>query len=214
VNLDHPHIWRPGSRVMAGHERSGREAGPPTLLLLHGTGGDEHSLLHLPQLISPDAAVLSVRGTVVENGMNRFFARHAEGLLDEDDLTARTHELADWLVDAEKRYDVQGWLAVGFSNGANIATSLLLHHPQRLAGVVAIAGMPPYRVLPAGLPDWPRRALIVNGEIDPLVSAAMTDHLVADLRSVGTTVELMRHPGGHEIPEALLPVVAEFTAHT
>jgi phospholipase/carboxylesterase len=156
--------------------------------------------------------MLSVRGAVQENGMNRFFHRLAEGVLDEADLTARTHELAEFLLAAEQAYRVQRWLAVGFSNGANIATSLLLHHPDRLAGVVAIAGMPPYRDLPGRLPTGERRALVVNGTSDTLVSEEMTSALVAQLAAVGATVEVLGHPGGHDVPADLLPAIAAYVA--
>lgn len=180
------------------------------LLLLHGTGGDENSLTYLHDALAPGAPMLAVRGTVQENGLNRFFRRLAEGVLDEADLTARTHELAEFLLAAEQAHRVRRFIAVGFSNGANIATSLLLHHPERLAAVVAVAAMPPYRALPAGLPPGQRRALVVNGAADPLVSEENTRGLIAQLRQAGATVELLRHPGGHEVPKALLPAIASY----
>lgn len=202
--LDRPHIWRPGTTPHAG----------PPLLLLHGTGGDETSLTYLHAALAPEAPMLAPRGTVQENGMNRFFRRLAEGVLDEADLTTQTHELAAFLLAAQEAYGVRRWVAVGFSNGANIATALLLHHPDLLAAVIAIAAMPPYRRLPGRLPTARRRALVVNGTEDPLVSDAMTSALVSQLRAVGTAVELVRHPGGHEIPDRLLPTLAAFIRQT
>jgi phospholipase/carboxylesterase len=130
--LDRPHVWIPGT------------SGSP-LLLLHGTGSDEHDLLPLRDHLAPDAPVLSVRGTVPENGMPRFFRRLREGVFDEDDLRARVDELAEFLADAEAEYGVApaGWTAVGFSNGANIASALLLQRPDALAAAVLLAAMVP-----------------------------------------------------------------------
>lgn len=196
--FERPHIWRPGTTPQAG----------PPLLLLHGTGGDETSLTYLHAVLAPEAPMLSPRGTVQENGMNRFFRRLAEGVLDETDLTTQTHELAAFLLAAHEAYGVRRWVAVGFSNGANIATALLLHHPHLLDAVIAIAAMPPYRRLPGHLPAARRRALVVNGTDDPMVSDAMTSTLVSQLRAAGTAVKLIRHPGGHEIPDGLLPTLA------
>src|SRR6476619_122824 len=108
----------------------------PTLLLLHGTGGDENDLLPLGQALVPGAALLSPRGKVLENGMPRFFRRLAIGVFDEQDLIRRTHELADFIELASEnyRFDRQKLLAVGYSNGANIAASLLLLRPGTLGG--------------------------------------------------------------------------------
>src|SRR5882757_1062706 len=131
--LQRPHVWLPGT------------ADPP-LLLLHGTGGDEHDLLVLRQHLAPDAPVLSPRGTVSEHGMARFFRRLREGVFDEDDLRLRADELAVFLTAAEQKYDVPpgSWLAVGFSNGANMASALLLRHPESLVGAVLLAAMVPF----------------------------------------------------------------------
>jgi phospholipase/carboxylesterase len=202
AELERPHRWRPGTDPGAG----------PPLLFLHGTGGDEDSLTYLHETLAPRVPALSVRGLVQENGMNRFFRRLAEGVLDEADLTVRTHELAAFLHVAAQAYRVRRFVAVGFSNGANMATALLLHHPDLLAAVVAIAAMPPFRALPDGLPSGPRRAMVVNGASDALVSEEMTDGLVTQLRTVGATVELLRHAGGHEVPAQLQPAIAAFVA--
>ena len=112
------------------------EGGVPTLLLLHGTGGNEHDLLDLGRRLYPQAALLSPRGQVLENGMPRFFRRLAEGVFDLDDLRQRTHDLAAFVAAASAAYsfDPQQVIAVGYSNGANIAASLLLLHPDVLAG--------------------------------------------------------------------------------
>src|SRR5699024_1724503 len=106
----------------------------PTLLLLHGTGGNEHSLLNIAKSIAPDASILSVRGDVLENVMPRFFRRLAEGVFDEEDLIYRTKQLHQFLDDSSAQYgfDPNTIIAIGYSNGANIAASLLFHHANNL----------------------------------------------------------------------------------
>src|SRR5450755_4513769 len=108
--------------------------GAPPLLLLHGTGGDENDLLPLGRMVAPGAALLSPRGKVLEGGMPRFFRRLAEGVFDEQDLRRRTQELADFVEDARRAYGFEAPVALGFSNGANIASALLLLRPAALAG--------------------------------------------------------------------------------
>src|SRR5690554_5332965 len=114
----------------------GRAPERPTLLLLHGTGGNEFDLQPLAERIDPEANVLSVRGNVLENGMPRFFRRLAEGVFDEEDLIFRTKELNDFLDEAAERYEFNRneIIAIGYSNGANIAASLLFHHQDALKG--------------------------------------------------------------------------------
>lgn len=126
-----------------------------TLLLLHGTGGDEHDLVPLGQQLLPGAALLSPRGRVLENGMPRFFRRFAEGVFDVEDLKFRTHELEEFVRAAAERYGVRKsrMVAVGYSNGANIAASLLLLHPHLLSGAVLFRAMVPFS--PDGPPDLP-----------------------------------------------------------
>ena len=114
----------------------GRNAAGPVLLLLHGTGGDENDLIPLGQDLLPGAAILSVRGKVLENGMPRFFRRLAEGVFDQDDLRRRTEELGQFIDSARRQYSLSEnrLIAVGYSNGANIAASLILREPDRLSG--------------------------------------------------------------------------------
>src|SRR5690348_13050494 len=118
----------------------------PTLLLLHGTGGDERDLLPLGRELWPGAALLGIRGRVLENGMPRFFRRFAEGVFDVEDLKFRTEELAHFIDAASERYDFskKGLIAVGYSNGANIAASLVLLHPHYLAVAVLFRAMMPF----------------------------------------------------------------------
>ena len=118
-------------------------AGSPPLLLLHGTGGDESDLLPLGRAVSPGSALLSPRGPVLENGMPRFFRRLAEGVFDEADLRRRARELADFIAEAREAYGIAAPVALGFSNGANIAAALLLLHPGVLAGAALLRPMMP-----------------------------------------------------------------------
>lgn len=202
---DRPHVWRDADPAGPG--------GPP-LLMLHGTGADEHTLLPLAARVSPGSAVLSVRGTVVENGMNRFFHRRAEGVLDEADLIAQAHALAAFVAETgEDRGIPPGtWVAIGFSNGANMATALTLLHPELVSASVSIAAMRLFGELPP-VPDAPRRRLlVVNGRTDELVSEAMHAGLVEQLKEADAEVEVVRHPGGHEIPDAAVPRIACFAS--
>jgi phospholipase/carboxylesterase len=196
--LDRPHVWLPG-------------AGAPPLLLLHGTGGDEHDLLPLRAHLAPDAPALSVRGTVLENGMPRFFRRLREGVFDEDDLRARVDELAGFLAAAEAEFGVAPgtWTAVGFSNGANIASALLLRRPDALAAAVLLAAMVPFREPPAA--DLAgKRVAVVNGRRDPIATAEHTVALTELLRARGAEVTVIPHDGGHTVDARTLPRLARF----
>jgi phospholipase/carboxylesterase len=194
--LDRPHVFLPGS-------------GPTPLLLLHGTGGDEHDLLALREHLAPDSPTLSVRGAVLEHGMPRFFARLREGVFDEADLVRRAADLAAFLTAAEQRYDVEpgSWTAVGFSNGANIASGMLLTVPGALRAAVLLGAMVPFHEPPAADLGG-RRVLISNGAADPMATASQTETLTVQLRAAGGDVTLLGHPGGHAIDARLLPQVA------
>ena len=139
------------------------QPGKPPLLLLHGTGGNENDLLPLGAQLSPGAALLSPRGKVLENGMPRFFRRLAEGVFDLADLKVRTAELTDFIAAARKAYGLDAPVAVGFSNGANIAASLLLTRPQALRGAVLLRAMLPFE--PEPLPDLAGKpVLLLSGD--------------------------------------------------
>ena len=140
-----------------------------TLLLLHGTGGNEHDLIPLGRELDPTAALLSPRGKVLENGMPRFFRRVAEGVFDLDDLKKRTHELADFVVGASRHYRLAAThiVAVGYSNGANIATSMLLLRPEILHAAILFRAMVPF--VPDNLADLSSaRVWIGAGNQDPI----------------------------------------------
>jgi phospholipase/carboxylesterase len=159
----------------------------PPLLVLHGTGGDETDLLPLGARLAPGAALLSPRGRVLENGAPRFFRRLTEGVFDLKDLQFRTDELADFVVRAGRAYGIARPIVIGFSNGANIATSMLLRRPQVLAGGVLIRGTVPFEPdAPPDLAGMP--VLILSGARDPLVPAAKRDRLAQILRNAGAEV--------------------------
>ena len=169
-----------------------------TLLLLHGTGGDENDMIPLGRDLDPMAALLSPRGHVLENGMPRFFRRLAEGVFDEEDLVRRSHELADFVSAAAARYefDPKRVIAVGFSNGANIAAALLLLRPEVLAGAVLFRAMVP--IVPPVLPVLAHaRVLLSSGNQDPIVPVENAERLAAMLRKAGANVTARFEPAGH-----------------
>ncbi|MBV9770548.1 MAG: alpha/beta hydrolase [Bryobacterales bacterium] len=179
----------------------GAPSGPKTtLLLLHGTGGDEHDLIALGRQLLPGAALLSPRGRVLEHGMPRFFRRVAEGVFDLDDLKLQTGALAHFVRSASENYGVEGnqLIAVGYSNGANIAASLLLTHPQLLSGAVLFRPMVPFRPqLAPDLKDTP--VLLAAARHDQVVPSLETAELSQILTAAGARVTIHWHPGGHEL---------------
>lgn len=172
----------------------------PTLLLLHGTGGDEQSLLPLGRSLAPGAGLLSPRGKVLEHGMPRFFRRLAEGVFDLQDLTFRTQELAGFIAAAAAAYgfDPSRLIAVGYSNGANIAASLLLLHPEALAGAVLLRPMVPLQ--PPAPPALTAKPVFIGaGRHDPLVPPAQSEALADLLRRHGAAVTVHWQQGDHGI---------------
>jgi phospholipase/carboxylesterase len=170
----------------------------PTVLALHGTGGDENDLIPLAKMIAPGAAILSPRGKVLENGAPRFFRRLAEGVFDQEDLRARTGELAAFVAEAaaEYRFDPAQVYAIGYSNGANIAASLLLSSPDVLAGAVLFRPMVPFE--PINLPDLSnKRIFISSGRQDPIVPHALTERLATLLRESRADVTTVWQQAGH-----------------
>lgn len=170
-----------------------------TLLVLHGTGGNEQDLIPTGQTLLPGAALLSPRGKVLERGMPRFFRRLAEGVFDMEDLKLRTEEMAQFIQAARDQYALNGnIIAIGYSNGANIAASLMLSQPGVLAGAVLFRAMVPF------VPDTPpdltgTDILLAAGSHDQIVPRLETARLSEILRAAGATVTLHRHEGGHEL---------------
>jgi len=170
----------------------------PPLLLLHGTGGDENDLLGLGRMISPGSALLSPRGKILENGMPRFFRRLAEGVFDEEDVRRRANELADFIAEAREAYGLAAPVAVGFSNGANIAAAMLQLRPEALAGAALLRAMVPLQDPPAAdLTGKP--VLILSGASDPIVPADNAKRLASVLSTAGAGVEHRMLPTGHSV---------------
>ncbi len=170
------------------------------LLLLHGTGGDENDLLPLGRMIAPNAALLSPRGKVLENGMARFFRRFADGSFDEDDVRRRADELADFVGEARIRYGIVAPIALGYSNGANTAAAILLLRPQTLAGAMLLrATLPLKGAVPVDLTGKP--VFIATGANDPMISSDGAAKLATRLQQCGAAVEHRTLLSGHELSQ-------------
>ena len=196
VDLGFVHVFKPA-----------QSAGAPTLLLLHGTGGDENDMVPLGGL-APGAALLSPRGKVLENGMPRFFRRLSEGVFDVDDVKVRAGELAAFVTAAAAHYkfDPSRVIAMGFSNGANIASATLLLHPGVLKGAILLRAMVPLEPDPVPKLEG-ARVLISNGRIDPIVSPEETERLARILQRAGADVEVHWQPAGHQLMPSDFAVV-------
>jgi predicted esterase len=170
-----------------------------TLLLLHGTGGNEEDMISLGHQLVPGAALLSPRGRVLEHGMPRFFRRLAEGVFDLDDLKVQTDGLAAFAANASHKYgiDDRKMIAVGYSNGANTAASLLLTHPHLLAGAVLFRPMVPFQ--PTVVPDLKEVPVLLAAARHQIVPPKQTSELAEILTSAGARVTTHWHPGGHEL---------------
>jgi phospholipase/carboxylesterase len=185
------------------------QPGRPPLLLLHGTGGDENDLVPLGAQLSPGSALLSPRGKVLENGMPRFFRRLAEGVFDLADLKVRTAELGDFIAAARKAYGIDAPVAVGFSNGANIAASLLLTRPDLLAGAVLLRALLPFEPpVPPALAGKP--VLLLSGSNDTMISAVGRERLVAVLQAAGAELVYKALPTGHNLTQNDLNLAAQW----
>jgi predicted esterase len=184
-----------------------------TLLLLHGTGGDERDLIPVGQSLLPGAALLSPRGKVLENGMPRFFRRFAEGVFDVEDIRLRARELAQFVEAASKDYgfDEHSVVAVGYSNGANIAAALLLLEPRVLAGAVLFRAMVPLE------PETPPNlsgvsVFLAAGDTDTIVPRANVQRLAALLREGGASVSFEVFRQGHELGPDEMDMAREWLA--
>lgn len=186
-------------------------SGRDTLLVLHGTGGDENDLIPLARSLAPDAALLSPRGQVLEQGMPRFFRRLAMGVFDEADLLQRTADLGRFVraAAAHYRFDPARVLALGYSNGANIAAALLLMDGTALAGAALLRAILPLE--PPSLPDLTGKpVLMAAGRNDPYAPVARVEKLAALLTRAGAKVQLDWSDGGHGLEPGELDAVASW----
>lgn len=200
--LSYQHVFEPA-----------RDSAAAPLLLLHGTGGNERDLLPLARQVSPGSALLSPRGDVLEHGAPRFFRRFAEGVFDLADVERRTHALADFIAAAAAHYgfDASRLTALGFSNGANIAASLLLLRPDSLTAAALLRPMVVLEPAAGALPSLPgKRVLISSGELDPIVPPDHPSRLAAQFRSAGATVTLVTHAASHGLVPGDLRAVQDF----
>ncbi|MBE0690281.1 MAG: alpha/beta hydrolase [Anaerolineae bacterium] len=192
----------------------GTAAGAPTLLLLHGTGGDESALVTIGERIAPGAALLGVRGNVSEHGSNRYFRRIAEGVFDIDDLLKRTADLADFVEAASEQYAfaLSSLIAVGYSNGANIAASTLLLRPGVIQRAVLFRAMMPLEPEQAPVLE-DTKVLIAAGRFDDLIPNESTERLAEALRTAGADVTLSWQNVDHRLTQDDLHVAHEWIAH-
>jgi phospholipase/carboxylesterase len=179
----------------------GRESSPGrVLLLLHGTGGNENDMIPLGRDLDPAAAILSLRGNVLENGMPRFFRRLAEGVFDEEDVVRRANELAEFIPKAAAKFefDPAELTAAGYSNGANIAAAVLLLRPGVIKSAILLRAMVP--ITPSPMPELSgTRALICSGTRDPIIPVENAERLTALLRNGGADVTLRFEDAGHQL---------------
>lgn len=203
MSLAYHHVYEPATHPSA-----------RPLLLLHGTGGDERDLLPLARRLAPGAALLSPRGDVLEHGAPRFFRRFAEGVFDLDDVRRRTHALADFIIAAGREYglDPRQLTAVGFSNGANLAASLLLLRPEALGDAVLLRAMVVLDHPAAAGSLTGRRVLLANGTEDPIVPGDHPGRLATLLRAGGASVTRHEAPAGHGLTSGDLAATAAFLA--
>ncbi|MGC2598844.1 MAG: alpha/beta hydrolase, partial [Nitrososphaeraceae archaeon] len=185
-----------------------------TLLLLHGTGGEENDLIPIAKMLEiTNASILSPRGKVLENGMPRFFRRLAEGVFDIEDLKFRTNELADFVQNASRRYafDLNRIMAIGYSNGANIAASVLLLRPEILSNAILFRPMIP--LIPDTLPNLSDKHILISaGSHDPIVPSYQTEDLFDLLRNAGANVSIQWQNSGHELTQRDVKVARDWVA--
>jgi phospholipase/carboxylesterase len=196
-DLGFEHVLVPGASVS-------------TLLLLHGTGGDEHQLIDLGRQLVPQATLLAPRGKELENGVSpRFFRRLRVGEFDIPNLLARTDELADFVAAAREAYDLGDVVALGYSNGANIAASMLFRRPEALAGAALLRATLPYE--PETTPAVEgKRVLLATGTRDPYVTEEQSDRLVELLQEGGADVTYLKAERGHELAPDELAAVGDW----
>ena len=196
-DLSRPHVFQKGT--------SSR-----TILVMHGTGGDEHNILPLAKALDPDASVLSPRGMHLEGGMNRYFERYPDGTFNEQSIEQAVRELAEFVAAAVQEYeiDASNIFATGFSNGANTAAAIMVRHPELLLGAALFGSTIPFahvdRVDLTGKRIW-----LANGDQDSYAPVEISQRWVEQLGEFGAEVTWLRHPGGHQISQDHLRLIAQ-----
>ena len=196
-DLSRPHVFQKGT--------SSR-----TILVMHGTGGDEHNILPLAKALDPDASVLSPRGMHLEGGMNRYFERYPDGTFNEQSIEDAVRDLAEFVSAAVQEYgiDASNIFATGFSNGANTAAAIMVRHPELLVGAALFGSTIPFahvdRVDLTGKRIW-----LANGDQDSYAPVDVSASWVEQLGGYGAEVTWLRHPGGHQISQDHLRQIAE-----
>lgn len=185
------------------------DAAKRPLLLLHGTGGNEHSLLEIAAAVSPDRSIISPRGWVNENGNLRFFRRFSEGLLDEDDVRFRSNELSEFVSGSMAAYNLTAPIALGYSNGANIALAMLFMQPDILSGAVLLRSMAPFKVMPSvNLNQKP--ILLLNGSQDQIIPQAASNQLVSTLQNSNANLTHEILSTGHGLTQTDITLTTRF----
>lgn len=196
-DLTRPHVFQQGT--------SSR-----TILVMHGTGADEHNILSLAKALDANASILSPRGMHLEGGMNRFFERYADGTFNEESIDTAVQELSEFIAAATANYaiDASNIFATGFSNGANTASALMIRHPELLVGAALFGSTVPYaqvdRVDLSGKRIW-----LANGDQDSYAPVEVSERWVEQLRTFGAHATWLRHPGGHQISHEHVRLIAE-----
>lgn len=185
------------------------DAAKRPLLLLHGTGGNEHSLLEIAAAVSPDRSIISPRGWVNENGNLRFFRRFSEGLFDEDDVRIRSNELSEFVSGSMAAYNLTAPIALGYSNGANIALAMLFMQPDILSGAVLLRSMAPFKVMPSvNLNQKP--ILLLNGSQDQIIPQAASNQLVSTLQNSNANLTHEILSTGHGLTQTDITLTTRF----
>ena len=196
------HFYRPATAPL-----------PYSLLLLHGTGGDEHDLVPLAEAIAPSSGLISPRGQVIENGSPRFFRRFAEGVLDVDDWRERSQALADFAVSISAQHSISpsSLFAVGYSNGANIAQGLLLLRPEVLAGAILFRPMFITDDVPAKDLSG-RPILLLGGSHDPIIPPEDLSQIAQQFEKRGAHVTGKTVQASHGLVQADVVLAQEWLA--
>ena len=194
--------------------RPSAKANAYTLLLLHGTGGNENDLIPLAKNFGDDFNILSLRGNVSENGMPRFFKRLGMGIFDEEDLRFRTDEMVHFIknIDTSEGFDITKLIVLGYSNGANIAGATLVQYPDFLAGAILYRPMQPYRELPEFSVKQAVPVFISSGSIDPTVNPDEIKNYVTSLENAGFEVSFNNLPTGHNLVQQDISLTEKWLA--